>query len=86
MLLVIGVLLVLGLALAQRVQRRAERLREAGIYPVQGLETEADIDRLLGLGHKIEAIKVYRALHRVGLKEAKEAVEERQRELKSRKG
>ena len=28
------------------------------------------------MGHKIEAIKVYRALHGVGLKEAKEAVEQ----------
>ena len=28
-----------------------------------------------GLGHKIEAINAYRAIHGVGLKDAKEAVE-----------
>ena len=37
--------------------------------------TEGDIPRLLMGGHKIDAIKVYRRLHGVGLKEAKEAVE-----------
>lgn len=37
--------------------------------------TEEDIPRLLMSGHKIDAIKVYRRLHGVGLKEAKEAVE-----------
>ncbi len=37
--------------------------------------TEGDIPRLLMGGHKIDAIKVYRRLHDVDLKEAKEAVE-----------
>lgn len=37
--------------------------------------TEADLHRLLDAGRKIEAIKLYRQLHGVGLKEAKEAVE-----------
>jgi ribosomal protein L7/L12 len=37
--------------------------------------TEQDITRLLMGGHKIDAIKVYRRLHDVDLKTAKEAVE-----------
>ena len=37
--------------------------------------TEGDITRLLMGGHKIDAIKVYRRLHDVDLKTAKEAVE-----------
>lgn len=37
--------------------------------------TEEDIPRLLMGGHKIDAIKVYRRLHDVDLKTAKEAVE-----------
>jgi ribosomal protein L7/L12 len=37
--------------------------------------TEEDISRLLIGGHKIDAIKVYRRLHGVDLKAAKEAVE-----------
>jgi ribosomal protein L7/L12 len=37
--------------------------------------TEADLDALLAAGRKIDAIKVYRRLHRVDLKTAKEAVD-----------
>ena len=37
--------------------------------------TEQDLTRLLMGGHKIDAIKVYRRLHDVDLKTAKEAVE-----------
>lgn len=37
--------------------------------------TEGDIPRLLMGGHKIDAIKVYRRVHDVDLKTAKEAVE-----------
>jgi ribosomal protein L7/L12 len=37
--------------------------------------TEEDLSRLLITGHKIDAIKVYRRLHGVDLKAAKEAVE-----------
>jgi large subunit ribosomal protein L7/L12 len=37
--------------------------------------TEEDIPRLLMGGHKIDAIKVYRRLHGVDLKGAKEAIE-----------
>jgi hypothetical protein len=80
-LIVIGALLVLGFFLIQRRRSQIESLRRTGVYPRPGEETEADIDRLIMKGHKIEAIKVFRALHDVDLKEAKEAVEKRQQEL-----
>ena len=38
--------------------------------------TNDDIRNLAQQGHKIQAIKWYRAIHGVGLKEAKDAVEE----------
>lgn len=37
--------------------------------------SEEGVRQLLAQGRKIEAIKLYRELHHVGLKEAKEAVE-----------
>ena len=37
--------------------------------------TEEDIQQLLQEGQKIQAIKLYRSLHNVGLKDAKNAVE-----------
>jgi len=43
--------------------------------------TEGDIPRLLMGGHKIDAIRVYRRLHGVDLKAAKEAVERLAAEL-----
>ena len=74
-------LLALGWVLAQRQQAKVQRLREEGIYPPAGRETDADVDRLLMGNRKIEAIKVYRALHEVDLKASKAAVEQRQKEL-----
>lgn len=43
--------------------------------------TEEDILNALTKGNKIEAIKHYRSVHSVGLKEAKEAVERMQDDL-----
>ena len=80
-LVVIGALIVLGVLMVQRRRSKIEDLRRTGVYPRPGEETEADIDRLIMKGHKIEAIKVFRLLHDVDLKEAREAVEKRQREL-----
>ena len=68
--------------LVDRISRaRVERLRQQGVYPASGQESEADVERLLLMGHKIEAIKVYRAIHRVDLKDAKEAVEQLAKQL-----
>jgi ribosomal protein L7/L12 len=52
-----------------------QRLRNAGLYPPAGQGTQADVERLLRGGRKIEAIKLFREIHGVGLKEAKEGVE-----------
>jgi len=43
--------------------------------PATGRGTMDDVQRLVSKGHKIAAIKVYREVHGVGLKEAKEAVD-----------
>lgn len=80
-LIVIGLLLTVGWVIAVRLQRRVQRLKDAGVFPQPGEETEADVDRLLHLGLKIEAIKVFRTVHEVGLREAKDAVKKRQREI-----
>ncbi|HEX3232885.1 MAG TPA: hypothetical protein VHR41_01725 [Gemmatimonadales bacterium] len=45
------------------------------------LPSPAEIDGLLRAGRKIEAIKMYRLLHGVDLKAAKDKVEARAREL-----
>jgi ribosomal protein L7/L12 len=75
-LIALGVLLAVVL-----VRRRAERadsplarLRKGGPPP-----TEEEIDASLRAGRKIEAIKLYRVLHGVDLKAAKEAIEGRAR-------
>jgi ribosomal protein L7/L12 len=75
-LIALGVLLAVVL-----VRRRAERadsplarLRKGGPPP-----TEEEIDASLRAGRKIEAIKLYRVLHGVDLKAAKEAIEARAR-------
>jgi ribosomal protein L7/L12 len=73
---------ILGLVVAFLVVaaflRRGERVPtfEDGAQP-----TEGDIDRLIAAGRQIDAIKAYRRLHRVGLKEAKDAIDERAKRL-----
>ncbi|MEM7435776.1 MAG: ribosomal protein L7/L12 [Myxococcota bacterium] len=54
---------------------RAFRSRPRVPVPPTGEGTMDDVRRLASQGHKIAAIKVYREIHGVGLKEAKEAVE-----------
>ena len=44
--------------------------------------TEDDIRRALLSGSKIEAIKIHRTIHHTGLKEAKDAVEAIEREMR----
>jgi len=68
-----------GISVAFIATRSAERkvadLRERGIYPAAGNEKDEDVLRLLQAGERIMAIRCYRSLHKVGLKEAKDAVE-----------
>ncbi len=80
-LVIILVLIGAGFVLVTLGRRKDEQLRNAGVYPREGQETAPDVDRLIQLGHKIEAINIYRKLHGTGLKEAKEAVEKREREI-----
>jgi ribosomal protein L7/L12 len=46
--------------------------------------TDADIDRLIMEGRKIDAIKAYRRLKGVDLKDAKDAVDARENQIKGR--
>ena len=81
LLLAAFLLVLVGFVANRYTAKKTRSLREAGVYPQEGQETDADVDRLLELGHKIEAIKVYRTLHQVDLKDAKPAVDKRQRDL-----
>jgi hypothetical protein len=51
------------------------RLRRAGLLPPRGRATMSDVERLLQSGHRILAIRCYREVHGVGLKDAKAAVD-----------
>ena len=44
--------------------------------PVPNDITDKDIQNLIDQGKKIQAMKSYRVLHNVGLKDAKEAIED----------
>ncbi len=60
----------------QRVHKQIALLQQQGIYPQQGQATDEDVRRVLRAGHKIFAIRLYRELHSVPLKEAIEAVKQ----------
>ena len=63
------------------LSRRGERTGSKEVRPGGTPLSPATIDALLRGGQKIEAIKQYRTMHGVGLKEAKDAVDARAREL-----
>jgi ribosomal protein L7/L12 len=63
------------------VSRRGERAGTPRLRSGDAAPSSERIDLLIRSGQKIEAIKEYRALHRVDLKTAKDAVEAREREL-----
>ena len=73
--IIAGVALLLWI-LSARHKSKVREAREAGIYPPSGRGSDEDVRRLIGLGQKIMAIKLYREIHGVGLKEAKDAVEQ----------
>jgi len=50
-------------------------LNALGFLPPPGQGSDADVERLVALGRKIDAIKLYREIHRTGLKTAKDAVD-----------
>ena len=63
-------------------RRQIRRLRQSGLYPPPGQGSDAHVERLILLGRKMAAIKLYREVHGVDLKAAKEAVDELGRQLK----
>jgi hypothetical protein len=72
-----GGVAVIGLALLSRRGEAPGTGSRTAIHP----PSPARIDELIRANRKIEAIKAYRALHRVDLKSAKDAVEARARAL-----
>jgi ribosomal protein L7/L12 len=70
------VLLVILSRRGERPDSTSREPRPSGMSP-----SPAEIDALLRTGRKIEAIKMYRSLHGVDLKAAKDAVEARARDL-----
>jgi ribosomal protein L7/L12 len=79
---ILGVVVaLLAVAMLRRRGESVPPLDLGGVPP-----TEADIDRLIASGRKIEAIKVYRHLHGGDLKDAKDAVEARAKKLPGASG
>jgi ribosomal protein L7/L12 len=72
-----GIAIVVVLAL---LSRRGEAPGTGGRTTAEP-PSPARIDDLLRTGRKIEAIKIYRRLHHVDLKSAKDAIDARAREL-----
>jgi len=70
------VVAVVGAALALNAlsRRRTDDLRQTGLFPPPGQGSDADVGRLVALGRKIDAIKLYR-VHGTDLKSAKDAVD-----------
>lgn len=74
--LVLGAMAVVAAVVAIAIaQRKVRALRARGLYPEEERATASDVLRLLHSGEKLMAIRCYRELHKVGLKEAKDAVE-----------
>jgi ribosomal protein L7/L12 len=59
--------------LASRLKER--RARESGLYPPPGSGSHADVERLVAAGETMLAVKLYREIHHVGMKDAKDAVD-----------
>ena len=64
-----------ALALNAMSRRRTDDLRQTGVLPPPGQGSDADVERLVTLRRKIDAIKLYREIHGTGLKTAKDAVD-----------
>jgi len=73
---VVVALAAAALALNALNRRKTDDLRQTGLYPPPGRGSAADVERLVALGRKIDAIKLYREIHRTDLKTAKDAVDE----------
>ena len=71
----LGIVVALVFLWARLNRSTGGRLRRRDTLPPRGQGSQADVERLVSAGRKIEAIKLYREIHKVGLKEAKEAVD-----------
>ena len=69
---IVAAIVAAALALNALGRRRTDDLRQTGLYPPPGRGSDADVERLVALGRKIDAIKLY---HRTDLKTAKDAVD-----------
>ena len=67
---IIGIIIILSILIIRFANKPGSRSA-----PSKSLSSEQDIIDALKDGNKIEAIKHYRYVHGVGLKEAKQAVE-----------
>ena len=57
-------------------RQQTKRLQSRGLLPEPGeVPTVEHVKRLAAAGETIQAIKIYREIYHVGLKEAKDAVE-----------
>jgi len=76
--LIIGVLVVVTFILVKKSKNSSTSASsKQDIKEAISLEfTEQGIQNALANGNKVEAIKIYRIVHSVGLREAKEAVDE----------
>jgi ribosomal protein L7/L12 len=74
--LLITILVIIAAVFAVNASRRWQRRHaEFARRPAPGEATDADVERFVALGRKMTAIKLYREIHGVDLKTAKEAVE-----------
>ena len=74
--LLITALVVIAALLVVNMTRRWRKQHDEFIRrPAPGEVTDADVERFLAMGRKMTAIKLYREIHGVDLKTAKEAVE-----------
>ena len=77
---VIAVVVALMAILEAWNRANFRRLQASGQYPPAGRGTDADVLRLMQGRQKIAAIKLYREIHGVDLKTAKESVEKMARD------
>jgi len=74
--LLITVLVVIAALYVVNMSRRWKKQHDEFTHrPAPGEATDADVERFLAMGRKMTAIKLYREIHGVDLKTAKEAVE-----------
>lgn len=69
----IAILFVVGSHLYTTVT--LSKLRQAGVYPMVGQATMADVARLKKQGLPVWAVRCYREIHGCSLRQAKESVQ-----------